>query len=56
MAIAVIGGLTTSTFLTLLVIPVIYSLVDDVTLWLKERVRAVGRQGLRGAWSPARGD
>ncbi len=30
MAIAVIGGLITSTFLSLLVIPVVYTLVDDV--------------------------
>lgn len=29
MAIAVIGGLVTSTFLSLLVIPVVYSFVDD---------------------------
>jgi predicted RND superfamily exporter protein len=30
MAIVVIGGLITSTFLSLLVIPVIYTYVDDV--------------------------
>jgi hypothetical protein len=30
MAIAVIGGLITSTFLSLLVIPVLYTLVDDL--------------------------
>ena len=30
MARAVIGGLVTSTFLTLLVVPVIYSLLDDL--------------------------
>jgi len=35
MAIVVIGGLITSTFLSLLVIPVVYSLVDDVLLRLK---------------------
>jgi len=29
MAIAVIGGLMTSTFLSLLVIPVVYTLMDD---------------------------
>jgi HAE1 family hydrophobic/amphiphilic exporter-1 len=31
MATAVIGGLTTSTLLTLLVIPVVYTLLDDLT-------------------------
>jgi HAE1 family hydrophobic/amphiphilic exporter-1 len=31
MARAVIGGLITSTFLTLLVVPVVYSLLDDVS-------------------------
>lgn len=53
MAIAVIGGLTTSTFLTLLVIPVIYSLLDDGILWAKSRVSAVQKHGWRSAWSPA---
>lgn len=33
MAIVVIGGLITSTFLSLLVIPVIFTLVDDVVAW-----------------------
>ncbi|HKY60579.1 MAG TPA: efflux RND transporter permease subunit [Gemmatimonadota bacterium] len=54
MAIAVIGGLTTSTFLTLLVIPVVYSLMDDGIVWAKARVGALQRHGWRGAWSPAR--
>ena len=39
MAIVVIGGLITSTFLSLLVIPVVYSCVDDVVQWLKPRLR-----------------
>ncbi|MEI6802898.1 MAG: efflux RND transporter permease subunit [Burkholderiales bacterium] len=34
MAIAVIGGLITSTFLSLLVIPAVFTYVDDVALWL----------------------
>ncbi len=33
MAIAVIGGLITSTFLSLLVIPAVFTLVDDISLW-----------------------
>jgi hydrophobic/amphiphilic exporter-1 (mainly G- bacteria), HAE1 family len=38
MATAVIGGLTTSTFLTLLVVPVVYSLLDDLAhLFHRER-------------------
>jgi len=31
----IVGGLTTSTFLTLLLIPTIYSLVDDMTLFFR---------------------
>jgi HAE1 family hydrophobic/amphiphilic exporter-1 len=53
MAIAVIGGLTTSTFLTLLVIPVLYSLMDDGVEWAKRRVHAIEKHGWRGGWSPA---
>ena len=37
MARAVIGGLITSTILTLLVVPVVYTLLDDVTEWLHRR-------------------
>jgi multidrug efflux pump subunit AcrB len=37
MAIVVIGGLITSTFLSLLVIPVLYTYVDDLIVWLKRR-------------------
>ncbi|WP_028456315.1 efflux RND transporter permease subunit [Chitinilyticum litopenaei] len=42
MAIAVIGGLITSTFLSLLVIPVVFTFVDDlVQWWQRKRGRAV---------------
>ena len=45
MAIVVIGGLITSTFLSLLVVPVVYTLVDDGI----ERVRRLsGRAGQKG--------
>ncbi len=37
----IVGGLTTSTFLTLMIIPTIYSLVDDGTRFLKRVARAV---------------
>jgi HAE1 family hydrophobic/amphiphilic exporter-1 len=37
MARAVIGGLITSTLLTLFVVPVVYTLLDDVTGWLRNR-------------------
>jgi multidrug efflux pump subunit AcrB len=33
MAIVVIGGLITSTFISLLVIPVVFSGVDDIVQW-----------------------
>jgi len=39
MAIGVIGGLTTSTLLTLIVVPVVYTLVDDLSR------RLTGRRG-----------
>jgi multidrug efflux pump subunit AcrB len=39
MAIAVIGGLITSTFLSLLVIPVVFTLVDDLLLVLRRLAR-----------------
>jgi multidrug efflux pump subunit AcrB len=40
MAVAVIGGLITSTVLSLLVIPAVFTLVDDVGQWFKRRVGA----------------
>ena len=38
MAIVVIGGLITSTFLSLLVIPVVFTYVDDWIEWMREKV------------------
>jgi len=38
LAVAVIGGMMTSTFLTLLVIPVVYTLLDDLGQWLRRHV------------------
>ena len=37
MARAVVGGLVTSTFLTLLVVPVVYTLLDDLAAWVRRR-------------------
>ena len=37
MARAVVGGLITSTFLTLLVVPVMYTVMDDFGGWLKRK-------------------
>jgi multidrug efflux pump subunit AcrB len=38
MGVVVIGGLITSTALSLLVVPVVFELVDDVKIWLQARV------------------
>jgi hypothetical protein len=60
MAIVVIGGLITSTFLSLLVIPVVFTFVDDLVQWVGRRTgaamprarcrRRLGSNLLR--WSP----
>ena len=44
MARAVIGGLITSTMLTLLVIPVVYTYMDDLGSWLKARLVSEEKQ------------
>jgi Cu/Ag efflux pump CusA len=46
MAIVVIGGLITSTFLSLLVVPVVYTLVDD---WVQFAMRHLRRRGKAAA-------
>jgi hypothetical protein len=53
MAIVVIGGLITSTFLSLLVVPVVYTLVDD---WVQFAVRQLRRRGAPAASSAAAPD
>jgi len=51
MALAVIGGMLTSTLLTLLVIPVIYLIVDDAVAWVGRRIRRLRRGPERPAAS-----
>jgi hydrophobic/amphiphilic exporter-1 (mainly G- bacteria), HAE1 family len=38
MAVAIIGGLVSSTFLTLLVVPSVYSLLDPLSEWFRRRI------------------
>jgi len=45
MAIAVIGGLITSTLLSLVVIPVIYTFADDIERLFKRRKANAGESG-----------
>ena len=45
MARAVVGGLITSTLLTLIVVPVVYTLLDDVSAWLLGRKKTVAAVG-----------
>ena len=46
MAIAVISGLTFATFLTLILLPVMHSLLDDMVNFLRRHVRANGQAAL----------
>jgi multidrug efflux pump subunit AcrB len=48
MAIVVIGGLITSTFLSLLVIPVVFTYVDDLIVWMRSIVRKFSRERNNG--------
>jgi HAE1 family hydrophobic/amphiphilic exporter-1 len=36
---AVIGGVITSSLLTLVVVPVVYCYLDDLTQWLRRKLR-----------------
>jgi hydrophobic/amphiphilic exporter-1 (mainly G- bacteria), HAE1 family len=49
MARAIVGGLITSTVLTLIVVPVVYTLLDDFTSWLRARGRGRAHGRPRGA-------
>lgn len=41
MAVAVIGGLITSTFLSLLLVPVVYEIIDDLERWLAPKFKGI---------------
>ena len=41
MAVAVIGGLITSTVLSLVLVPVVYEIVDDIEMWLRPKLARV---------------
>jgi multidrug efflux pump subunit AcrB len=45
MAIAVIGGLITSTFLSLLIIPAVFTYIDDLGQWTARKFAPRNRQG-----------
>jgi len=47
MAIVVIGGLITSTFLSLLIIPVVFTYVDDIAQWVARLLHRPGRGGVQ---------
>ena len=54
MAIAVIGGMISSTFLTLLVVPVVYLILDDAQEWVVAKVGAI--RGRRKTIENAKGE
>jgi hypothetical protein len=51
MAIAVIGGLTLSTLLTLVIVPAGFTLADDMERWIGPRLKRLFTTG--GADTPA---
>jgi hypothetical protein len=51
MGVAVVGGMVTSTFLTLVVIPVVYTLFSDAGEWVR-RYSKRGRQQETAITSP----
>lgn len=56
MAISVIGGFTTSTLLTLIVVPVLFTYIDGIQFWLRKRfVGEAGRPREIGPSTPQTG-
>ena len=57
MARAVMGGLITSTVLTLFGVPVMYTIVGDVGAWVSSRLTSASEHDARGVLpEPATGD
>jgi hydrophobic/amphiphilic exporter-1 (mainly G- bacteria), HAE1 family len=54
MSVITIGGLVTSTLLTLVIVPVVYCVVDSATLRVQELARAL-RARIRGRKAAAEG-
>ena len=52
MAMAVIGGLLTSTVLSLLVIPAVFTYVDDFEHWIRRLVHSQPQAAARAADNP----
>ena len=52
MARAVVGGLLTSSLLTLVVVPVMYTLMDDFGIWLKRKWRKEPPPPTKQKWAP----
>jgi multidrug efflux pump subunit AcrB len=50
---AIIGGVITSTLLTLVVVPVLYSYLDQLTAWARQRVAAATHRPIPGPLSDA---
>ena len=56
MARAVIGGLITSTLLTLFVVPVMYTYLDDLGRWVTSKLTSAGTEPHGVLPEPAIGD
>jgi len=56
MAVAVIGGMISSTLLTLLVVPVVYLILDDATEWIVKKIKAVRARFVRHPARRVQGD
>ena len=55
LGVAVVGGMVASTVLTLVVVPVFYTMLDDAMLWVGKQVRRLPWVGSEGEGEPAPG-
>jgi len=53
-SLAVLGGLTTSTFLTLIILPTVYSYMDDVSRGCQRAISAIANLLTSGSFNPAK--